>query len=172
MPCLLVTLLVLTASSLSACSISPHELYLFSRVEGVVTQHGVPIPGATVRQRYEEGWTSKHGEFAVSTDAGGRFRFPARDEHRWFVWMFENPIKQAITIEVNNHRYVAWQFTKMADAEGQELGRATIELSCDLDQHAMSWQLVKNGISQISYVGVCSIPVAGIVARSPWPPPD
>lgn len=141
-------LLVVSVLSLAACRGSPlAKLCVFSEVTGVVTSDGRPVEGAVV----ERSWSWVSGEprtDTVTTDARGRFAFPAlfaRSMMRSILPM-EPVVQQRIMIRHGDEEYVGYDFVKRNYDENGEFGRP-LDLACGLEA----------SLDGEHFYGVCSL---------------
>lgn len=114
------------------------NLYLFSDVQGVVLNKGVPVPDTEVERIYNWGWKDVTGQEKTMTDAQGRFHFdPVVQSSFWASILPHEPVvTQKILIRQGGTEYKAWMFTKHNYEENGELSGKSIRLSCDLASEA------------------------------------
>ncbi len=133
---LLVLILVLSGLSQGCSMASSSKLCLFSEVQGVVLKGGQPVVNAQVKRYYTWAWKNdQRYQDETTTDAEGRFRFPAALESSfWGSWLPHEPqILQRIDIHVGEQAYRAWSLEKRNyRIQGEVNGQALI-LRCDLD---------------------------------------
>lgn len=112
------------------------NLYLFSEVQGTVTQGGKPVVGAEVQRTHV--WKDKPRTERVTTGATGRFAFPAVIESSFLASMLphEPVVPQKIFIHVGGNEYEAWMHTKHNYNDLGELNGKPIRLECDLESEA------------------------------------
>lgn len=111
-------------------------LTLFSEVEGTVVMDGQPVAGVQVEQEHHWHWKDQHGTVTVTTDAQGRFRFPAVTATSWTAGLLphEPVIGQRITLRYQGKTHKGWVMSKRNyDAQGEVPGHA-LRLICDLGE--------------------------------------
>lgn len=111
------------------------KMCLFSAVRGVVLDHGKPVEGARIEQRFEWDWNGSKGGNEVSTDFQGAFFLPA-------IWgksllgsllPHEPVVEQTIIIHAGGNSFNAWMLDKRNYRENGELGNRPISLICRLE---------------------------------------
>ena len=127
------------------------RLVLFSRVQGVVLDHGVPVPGAQLSQKIV--WSdddAENTEVRTHTDARGHFGFEAITHSAGITRLVPHApmILQTIRISHAGQDYVAWKHGKQTYDDNSELGGKPILLVCDLS----------NAPEQVDYhYGICRV---------------
>lgn len=106
--------------------------YLFSEVNGTVFLNGKPLPGAEVEQEYQ--WKDTIKNTRVTTDANGRYRFPAVTEKSflWSVLPHEPVVFQNLRIHYQGKVYKGWAQTKHNYDNNGELNGRPFQLRCEL----------------------------------------
>ena len=118
-----------------AWGMSMGKFCLFSAVEGVVLERGQPVPGAQIERSYSWTWKKQQGTDQASTDAQGRFQFPAIQGSSFFRGFLphEPMVEQTILIHHGGKTYKAWMFDKRNYEQNGELAGKPIVLSCSLE---------------------------------------
>ena len=111
------------------------RLVLFSRVQGVVVDHGSPVSGAALTQKIV--WSdddSDNTEVRIQADAQGRFHFEPITRAAGITRMVPHApmILQTIRITHGGKDYVAWKHGKQSYDDNSELGGRSLLLVCDL----------------------------------------
>jgi hypothetical protein len=111
---------------------------LFSKVHGVVLNHGKPIPDAVVTRFFNFGWTNEEMTETFKTGEDGIFDFPVINRFSLATSIFphEPSIGQIIKIHYDKKEYVAWALTKSNYEENGELNGKPINLLCELTQES------------------------------------
>lgn len=124
------------------------KFYLFSEVEGTVTEAGKPIAGAEIERIHE--WKNKPRSERVTTGADGRFTFPEVTETSFLTSILpqEPIVPQKIIIRVRGVEYKGWMYTKHDYEPRSELGGKPIRLDCDIRRKADY---------QDSWFGICTL---------------
>lgn len=141
------------------------RMCMFSAVQGVVTDHGQPVAGATIERQFKWAWKGETGVDRTQTDAEGRFHFSPiwRSSFLGGLLPHEPSVEQEITIEQAGKRFTAWQFVRDSYDENSELFGQSIRLHCDLStppsKHMLEHNFVRHGIW-----GICAL--EGVVASS------
>lgn len=133
---LMVTLLALSGLPLGCYMVSSPKLCLFSEVAGVVLKGGQPVVNARVQRQYTWAWQNdRRYQDETTTDAAGRFRFPAALESSFWGRLLphEPQILQRIDIHVGEHVYPAWSLEKRNYRIQGEVNDQALLLRCDLD---------------------------------------
>lgn len=131
---------------------------MFSAVQGVVTDHGKPVAGATLERKFKWAWKNETGVDRVQTDAEGRFHFAPvwRSSFLGGLLPHEPSVEQEISISAGGKTYTAWQFNRTSYAENGELFGKPIALHCDIAseprKHVLEQDYVRHGI-----YGICEI---------------
>jgi hypothetical protein len=102
-PTLMVLILALSGLPQGCSMASSSKLCLFSEVQGIVLKSGQPVVNAQVKRYYTWAWKNdQRYQDETTTDAEGRFRFPAALESSfWGSWLPHEPqILQRIDIHV------------------------------------------------------------------------
>jgi hypothetical protein len=128
------------------------KLVVFSAVDGVVTDSGVPVVGAKVSREFLWSMKRETGSDTVETDTEGHFHFPAVTRRSWMaIFPHEPVVRQSIRINTDSGQYNAWTYFKRNYENNGELGRL-IQLSCSLqnkeEAHPASYDTV---------FGMCSL---------------
>lgn len=107
---------------------------LFSKVHGVVLNHGKPVPNAVVTRYFNFGWTDEEKTESIKTDKDGAFDFPVikRFSLATSVVPHEPSVSQIIKIHHDGKEYIAWHLNKHNYDENGELGGKPINLICEL----------------------------------------
>ena len=127
------------------------RLVLFSRVQGKVLDHGVPVPGAELIQKIvwsDEG--ADNSEVRTHTDAHGHFSFEPITRPAGLTRLVPHApmILQTIRISHAGRTFVAWKHGKQTYDENSELGGKPLLLLCDLS----------NPPEQVDYhYGICRV---------------
>ena len=110
-------------------------LILFSRVQGVVLDHGVPVVDAELRQKivWDED-EANNVEVRTRTDARGHFILePITHPAGMTRLVPHQPMTlQTISIRHDGHEYIAWKHGKLTYDANSELKGKPILLICDL----------------------------------------
>ena len=111
------------------------KLVMFSEVEGQVVRGGDPVPEVVVERKWHWAYKDRTGVDAVTTDADGRFAFPAVLQSSFLAaWLPMEPVvSQEIHIQADGQDYEAWMFSKHNYDSDGELGRP-IRLTCELER--------------------------------------
>jgi hypothetical protein len=109
---------------------------LFSKVHGVVLNHGKPVPDAVVTQFFNFGWTNEEKTETFKTGKDGSFDLPAINRFSLATSLFphEPSIGQIIKIHYDEKEYLAWALTKSNYEENGELNGKAISLYCELEE--------------------------------------
>ena len=101
----------------------------------VLDQRGQPVPGAQIERSYSWTWKKQQGTDQASTDAQGRFQFPAMQGSSFFGGFLphEPMVEQTILIHHGGKTYKAWMFDKRNYEQNGELAGKPIVLSCSLE---------------------------------------
>lgn len=131
---------------------------VFSSVSGQVLEHGQPVAGLELLQRYD--WLSVDaGEARTVTDAQGRFRFPAV-QLRKLRAPRDILITQEITARRGDRTVTLWSLTKTSTGLDAELGGQPIDLTAHLDgpEREVKIPVSATEISVISGVSQLNLP--------------
>lgn len=134
------------------------RMCMFSAVQGVVTDHGKPVAGATLERTFKWAWKGETGVDRVQTDAEGRFHFASiwRSSFLGGLLPHEPSVEQEISISAGGKSYTAWQFIRTGYAENGELFGKPISLRCDLASEPRKQVLEHNFVRHGIY-GICEI---------------
>lgn len=112
------------------------NLYLFSEVQGTVTQNGKPVPGVKLHQSVNWAWGQKEFTFETVADADGKFIFHPILAHSFFAGIVpaEIDIKQTLRINHEGANYDGWMYNKSDYNNLSELitGEVSLNLTCEL----------------------------------------
>jgi len=87
------------------------KVCLASDSRGLVTENGVPLEGAKVTRNVNN--KGEHFEDETTTDASGRFSFPAiYDRSLWKHMPVEPIISQEVIVTYKGKSHTAWDLTK------------------------------------------------------------
>ena len=124
-------LLPVLALPLSSCSVCFCDHYLFSAINGIVTQAGKPLVHVEVEQSFFSSMHDRRGRLVVATDTQGKFYFPPITQYATVERMHTPSVQQTIKIRHQGEEYVGWSHEKRNyDREGDTGGK--VELDCDL----------------------------------------
>ena len=134
------------------------KMCMFSAVQGVVTEHGKPVPGAVIKRSFFWHWKSERGSDQTVTDAQGHFELPAIWRSSLFGSLLphEPVVEQQISIEYGGKSYVAWSFMKGSYQEDDEIFGRSIELRCPLESEPIKHRLKENYIEHDIF-GICEL---------------
>ena len=134
------------------------RMCMFSAVDGVVTEHGRPVAGATLERQFKWAWKGETGVDRAQTDAEGRFHFAPvwRSSFLGGLLPHEPSVEQEIRISAGGKSYIAWQFVRASYAENNELFGKPIALKCDLASEPRKQVLEHNFVRHGIY-GICEI---------------
>ncbi|MBU6954607.1 MULTISPECIES: carboxypeptidase-like regulatory domain-containing protein [unclassified Hahella] len=129
------------------------KVCLASQMSAVVTLNGEPIAGAQVQRTLTWG-NDENAVEETSTDAQGRFQFPAYYSRTVSKYLPGQPvIHQKMIIRHDGQEYLAWTTSKLNFDEDSELGKdVKIRLKCDLADE----ESVKEGRSYV-VKGICQL---------------
>ena len=107
---------------------------LFSKVHGIVLNHGKPVSNVTVDRTCNFGATDEDINDSSITDKNGEFKFPliTRFSFLTTVLPIQPDVPQRIEIKHEGKEYLAWMFLKENYAENGELKGKPIDLICEL----------------------------------------
>ena len=107
---------------------------LFSKVDGVVLNHGKPVPNAVVTRHFNFGWTDEEKTETTTAGQDGRFNFPkiTRFSLATSLVPHEPLVSQTIKIHLDGKEYIAWHLLKHNYDDNGELGGKPINLVCEL----------------------------------------
>ena len=131
---LVTSLLIVTAGT--GYAMSRFNLCLFSKVEGVVLDHGKPVVGAELERIWGLGYDESRGSDRTITDEKGYFRFPKVSKIYILPGLlpFMQPvISQNIFIHYCEKKIKAWGFTKWDYKINSELNKP-IRLICHIEK--------------------------------------
>ena len=116
---------------------STMALILFSDVHGTVLQHGQPVAHARVVREYRWSWKEQTGVDEATTDAQGRFHFPAIVGRSFGArWLPHEPlVRQTITVAFAGEPHRVWVHDKANYRANGELGEPIV-LTCRLEAGA------------------------------------
>lgn len=120
-------ILLIGKAPLSVHSNNMAKFCLFSELNGIVLNNGVPVENATVRRTYYWVWKNKIGEDMVKTNEKGEFHFPAIFGKSFYGYFLphEPNIDQEVKVISSQTIYIAWYHTKQNYKVGGELGEYT-----------------------------------------------
>ncbi len=165
-PTLMVLILALSGLPQGCSMASTSKLCLFSEVQGVVLKGGQPVVNAQVKRHYTWAWKNdQRYQDETTTDAEGRFRFPAALESSfWGSWLPHEPqILQRIDIHVGERAYRAWSLEKRNYRNQGEVKGQPLILRCDLDNEPTAHEGGYFGLAVL----VPSLPDTGVQSKSP-----
>lgn len=113
----------------------PSPLVLFSPVQGLILDRGIPVAGAEILQKIEWSDTpTKNPQYQTSSDSKGHFSFPlvqrSQGIYRWIPGQWV--MRQTLTIRYQGIDHLAWLHTKMSPALNSEMEGKPLNLVCDL----------------------------------------
>jgi hypothetical protein len=124
-----IVLLVLGVFLIGKMPLSIHtnnmtKFCLFSELNGIVLNNGIPVENATVRRTYYWVWKNEIGEDMAKTNEKGEFHFSAIFGKTFFGFFLphEPTIDQEIKIISDQTIFIAWYHVKQTYKEGGELG--------------------------------------------------
>jgi hypothetical protein len=125
-------------------------LVLFSPVDGIVTQAGRPVMGATITRSYDWAWGNEQNSDSTVSNSMGHFSFPGINGRSWTASFIphEPVITQIITIEVMGQRYEAWMLSKHNYDLNGELQGKPINLLCEILKQPMRYE---------THYGLCTL---------------
>lgn len=119
------------------------RVVIFSAVSGRLTRGGAPVVGAPVRRSFDWAWGGETGADATTTDADGRFAFPAIERSSLSAKLapHQPSIIQTIVFDVAEGAREGWQFQKSNYDRDGELGGRALRLDCELGEPDMRHEL-------------------------------
>lgn len=125
---------------------------LFSDMEGIILLDGQPVEGVEVRQNYFWHWGDKKGTNLTTTDAKGRYHFPAITGRSITANLLphEPVIDQDVTFVYKGKTFRGWFHSKHNYEDMGELGGKPLRLVCDLKDEPV-------GRPEIGSYGICTV---------------
>jgi hypothetical protein len=107
---------------------------LFSKVHGVVLNHGKPVPDAVITRSYNFGWTDEEKTESTTAARDGSFHFErvSRFSLATSLIPHEPSVSQTIKIHHDGKEYIAWHLLKHNYEDNGELGGKPINIVCEL----------------------------------------
>jgi hypothetical protein len=150
--CIILIFIFIFQTEVFAMSFLGMKKCVFSAVEGIVVDDGVPVVNALIKRTYT--WDSDDFTDEIKTDKNGYFSLPEKHESSlWTIFPHNPSVGQLITIHIDDKEYQAWGFRKGNFDVNGELDGKPMNLACDLNNPKESHKV--NDYK--SYLGICKI---------------
>lgn len=120
----LLSFFVTGETTLSLYNNNMGKFCLFSEVNGIVLNNGIPVQNAIVQRKYYWVWKNRMSEDITKTNEKGEFYFPEvfGKSFMGYILPHEPCIDQEITVISGEAIYIAWYHTKQTYMVNGELG--------------------------------------------------
>ncbi len=139
------------------------KIYVFSEMDGVVVDKGVPVGGAVLTRTADFNGNKEYTD-SVVTDKDGKFHFKAVSIRSLRPLMFDTSVFQNIVIKHNDKEIVAWSSFKRNDHHrGEVVSKSnstmeSIKCVCDLSDSEEKEQIITlSDYEKSGIMGVCTI---------------